>query len=82
MVAIERHRPRKESQPAARTRKITVEVPDQALKDAQAYTGRGVTETVREGLERLAQIHIQNEFRKLRGKLKPALTLEEMKYDR
>ena len=63
-------------------RKITVEVPVGDLEQAQAYTGEGVTETVRAGLKKLAQIQIQNEFRKLRGKVKFSMTIDEMKYDR
>ena len=35
-------------------RKITVEVSEQDLAAAQAYTGEGVSETVRAGLKRLA----------------------------
>jgi hypothetical protein len=63
-------------------RKITIQVPERDLELAQAYTGEGVTETVRTALHRLAQIHIQSEFRKLRGKVKFSMTPDEMKYDR
>lgn len=63
-------------------RKITIHVPERDLELAQAYTGQGVTETMRTALQRLAQIQIQNEFRKLRGKVKFSMTLDEMKYDR
>lgn len=63
-------------------RKITVEVPEATLLAAQAHTGEGVSETVRTALERLAQVRIQNEFRKLRGKVKFFMTVDELKYDR
>jgi len=63
-------------------RKITVEVSEDLLEKAQAFTGEGVTETVREGLKKLASIRAQHELRKLRGKVKFALTLEELRYDR
>jgi len=63
-------------------RKITVEVPESDLQSAQALTGAGVTETVRAGLRRLASIQAQQEALKLRGKVKFALSLDELRYDR
>jgi hypothetical protein len=51
-------------------RKITVHVSEALLEKAQAFTGEGVTETVREGLEKLASIAAQKEAIKLRGKIK------------
>lgn len=62
-------------------RKITVEVPEQDLEKAQAFTGQGVTETVRAGLKKLASIRAQQELRKLRGKVKFSMSLEELRYD-
>jgi hypothetical protein len=56
-------------------RKITVQVPEDLLEKAQACTGEGVTETVREGLKRLASIRAQQELSKLRGKLKFSVDL-------
>ena len=55
-------------------RKITVEVPEELLASAQAYTGEGVTETVRQGLRKLASIQAQHEARKLRGKVQFSMT--------
>ncbi len=63
-------------------RKITVLVPEDVLEVAQAYTGEGVTQTVTAGLKRLASIQAQQELLKLRGKVKFAMTWQEMKYDR
>ncbi len=56
-------------------RKITVHVPEALLEQAQALTGEGVTETVREGLKRLAAIRAQREALKLRGKIKFSVDL-------
>jgi hypothetical protein len=56
-------------------RKITVHVPEVLLEKAQAFTGEGVTETVREGLKKLASNHAQQELRKLRGKVKFSVDL-------
>jgi hypothetical protein len=63
-------------------RKITVQVAESDLELAQAYTGEGVTETVRAGLKRLASMKAQQELLKLRGKVKFSKTSEELKYDR
>ncbi len=63
-------------------RKITVEVPEQLLATAQAYTGQGISETVRAGLRRLAAVQAQQEARRLRGKIHFSLSLDELRYDR
>jgi len=63
-------------------RKITVQVPVEDLDAAQAYTGEGVTETVRTGLKALANVQAQRELRSLRGKVKFALTVDELRHDR
>ena len=63
-------------------RKITVQVPESDLALAQAYTGEGVTETVRAGLRRLASMNAQQRLLKLRGKVKFSMTSDELKHDR
>jgi Arc/MetJ-type ribon-helix-helix transcriptional regulator len=63
-------------------RKITVEVPEELLAAAQAYTGEGISETVRAGLRRLATVQAQQEARRLRGKIRFSLSLDELRYDR
>ena len=63
-------------------RKITVLVPEDLLVSAQRETGSGVTETVREGLKKLASLRAQRELLALRGKVKLSMTWEEMKEDR
>lgn len=64
------------------TRKITVEVPERLLDMAQSETGEGVTETVRQGLKKLASARAQKDLLALRGKVKFSLTWQEMKEDR
>jgi Arc/MetJ-type ribon-helix-helix transcriptional regulator len=51
-------------------RKITVEVPEDLLEKAQEFTGVGISETVRKGLELLRQREAQQRVRALRGKIK------------
>ncbi len=63
-------------------RKITVYVPKEDLELAQAYTGEGVTETVRAGLKRLASMRAQHELRDLRGQLKFTIDLDSLRHDR
>ena len=64
------------------TRKITVEVPIKELRAAQDFTGAGVTETVREGLKRLAAIRVQQDMRALRGTFKFSVDLDTLREDR
>lgn len=63
-------------------RKITVQVPERDLEMAREFTGQGVTETVRVGLQKLAQARAQQEFRKLRGTFKFTIDLDELRQDR
>ena len=65
-----------------RLRKITVQVPENDLIDAQSYTGEGVTETVRAGLKKLASAKAQRELRKLRGTFKFTIDLDRLREDR
>ena len=63
-------------------RKITVQVPKDDLEMAQAYTGEGVTDTVRAALRNLAGMRAQQEFRKLRGTFQFSIDLDELREDR
>jgi hypothetical protein len=63
-------------------RKITVEVPGEVLESAQAFTGEGVTETVRAALRKLASMQAQRELLKLRGTFKFSIDLDELREDR
>ncbi|HEY1615487.1 MAG TPA: hypothetical protein VGF97_17540 [Rhizomicrobium sp.] len=60
-------------------RKITVEVSEEVLQSAQEFTGEGVTETVRAGLNRLAAIRSQQKARALRGKIKFGVDLMSLR---
>jgi hypothetical protein len=64
------------------TQKITVEVPAPLLERAQLATGRGVTATVREGLQLVAAGHAYEELRGLRGKLRFERTARQLRSDR
>jgi hypothetical protein len=63
-------------------RKITIEVPERDLALAQELTGAGVTETVREGLKKLANMQAQRRLLDLQGKVKFTKSWRELKHDR
>ena len=60
-------------------RKITVQVPEELLEKAQAFTGEGVTETVRQGLLTLSQRNALGRLRALRGKVKFGIDLMKLR---
>ena len=57
-------------------RKITVNVPSDVLEDATRITGKGVTDTVIEGLTELRRRETRSALRALRGKVRVELDLE------
>jgi hypothetical protein len=63
-------------------RKITVFVPAKLLASAQDYTAKGVTETVREGLERLSRQRFYDRLKALKGKVRFDVGLDELREDR
>jgi hypothetical protein len=64
-------------------RKITVFVPAKLLASAQDYTAKGVTATVREGLERLSRQRFHDRLKALKGKVKfDDFNLDELRRDR
>ncbi len=63
-------------------RKITVEVPADLLERAQRAGGEGITQTVRAGLQLVAASQTYAHLRQLRGKVRFARTVAELKADR
>ena len=64
------------------TRKITVEIPQDLLEKAQQASGRGITQTIRTGLQLLAASQAYDKLRQLRGKVRFSRTWQELKDDR
>ncbi|HVM74910.1 MAG TPA: hypothetical protein VMT75_04650 [Candidatus Saccharimonadales bacterium] len=64
------------------TRKITIEVPAELLEKAQKATGTGITQTVRRGLQIVAASEAYAQARKLRGKYRFSISVDQMKDDR
>ena len=50
-------------------RKITANIPEKLLKEAQSVTGEGITETLIEGLRLLRRQVAFREFQLLKGKI-------------
>ncbi len=63
-------------------RKITVEVPEELLAEAQKASGEGITQTVRTGLQLVAASRTYTRLRQLRGKVRFGRTAAELKTDR
>ncbi len=63
-------------------RKVTVEVPESLLREAQASTGEGVTATIRRGLELVASRSACESLRKLRGRVALSVDWRELREDR
>ncbi len=63
-------------------RKITLQLPAELVERAQACTGKGITETIRLGLERLAVAEAYEGLRKLRGKVHLDINLDDLREDR
>lgn len=53
----------------AALRKITIHLPPDLVSDAQAVSGAGVTETVRQGLEALKRERFYAQMKALKGKI-------------
>lgn len=67
------------------TQKITASLPKALLHDAQAFTGLGITETIREGLAQLIKARAYEDLRQFRGKLSScfeSFDLDELRKDR
>ena len=62
--------------------KITVHVPQDLLAQAQKTTGRGITETVRQGLRLVAAGDTYRRVAGLRGAVKFSLDMKRLREDR
>ncbi len=65
-----------------KTRKVTVQLDRDLLRKAQSRTGKGVTATIRHGLELVAASHAYERLHALRGKVKLSLDLKTLRQDR
>jgi hypothetical protein len=63
-------------------RKITVEVPQDLLNKAQRASGKGITQTVRTGLQLLAASQAYDRLLQSQGKVRFSRSWQELKDDR
>jgi len=59
------------------TRRITANIPAGLLAEAMKVTGKGITETLVDGLERVRQLRAYQKAIALRGKVRLDIDLEE-----
>ena len=62
--------------------KITVQFDRELLKRAREQTGKGVTATIRQGLELVAAGQVYDRLRALRGKVGFSIDLRDLRKDR
>jgi hypothetical protein len=62
--------------------KVTVHVDRDLLRRAQERTGKGVTATIRQGLQLVAASEVYDRLRALRGKVTFSINLKELREDR
>ncbi len=65
-----------------RVQKVTVHLDKDLLRRAQERTGKGVTATIRQGLELVAAREVYERLRALRGKVAFSIDLKELRRDR
>lgn len=59
------------------TRRVTANIPEDLLKAAQEYTGKGITETLTEGLEQLRRRRFYEKLKQLKGKVHLKIDIDE-----
>lgn len=62
--------------------KVTIHVDRELLRRAQERTGKGVTATIRQGLELVAASEVYDRLRALRGQVTFSISLDELREDR
>ena len=62
--------------------KVTVHVDRELLRRAQDRTGKGVTATIRQGLELVAASAVYDRLRALRGQVTFSIDVEKLREDR
>jgi len=63
-------------------KKVTIVLPRDLIQKAQKATGKNLTSTVKQGLKVLSASQAYDALRKLRGKIKLDVDLDELRKDR
>ena len=64
------------------TQKVTAHLPIDLLQEAQSITGKGITETLKIALTHLSRANAYEDLKKMRGKIKFSIDLEELRKDK
>lgn len=64
------------------TQKVTAHIPVDLLQEAQAATGKGITETLKIALSQLAHAGAYESLRKMRGKVKFSIDVDDLRKDK
>ncbi|HSW70633.1 MAG TPA: hypothetical protein VLH77_01480 [Gammaproteobacteria bacterium] len=64
------------------TQKITAHISMNLLHEAQAVTGKGITETLKIALTQLSRSKTYEDLRKMRGKVTFSIDVKELRKDR
>lgn len=62
-----------------KTRRVTANVPEDLLKAAQEVTGKGITETIVDGLERVRRQRFYEKLQQLKGKIHLDIDIDELR---
>lgn len=62
--------------------KVTVHIDRELLRRAKERTGKGVTATIRQGLELVAASAVYDRLRALRGQVRFSIDLKKLREDR
>jgi hypothetical protein len=69
-------------QVVTKLKKVTVVLPEDILARAQKASGAGITPTIRQGLELVAAGRAYDQLRRMRGRVKLTIDLDELRRDR
>ena len=62
-------------------RKVTIQIPKELLRSARDSTGKGITATIREGLQLVAAGKVYRALRRWRGKYTFSIDLKKLRED-
>ncbi len=68
--------------PQHQTQKITAHLPVSLVPEAPEVTGKGITETLKLALIQLTRAHAYDDLRKMRGKIKFSIDINELRKDK
>jgi hypothetical protein len=68
--------------PSVKSQKVTVHIDKDLLRKAQQQTGKGVSATIRHGLELVAASQTYDRLRALRGKVSFSIDVKALREDR